>query len=150
MKINESTNSNTNVSNIASNEAKKTLEGRETSFQGQLRKVDARSYEERLNELVKQILEQGEKLGRKTDIKELRAYKKLISQFMDEAVNGSHKFSKQNLLDRRGRHKVYALIKKINGEVDQLTKDVLSEEKDNIRILQRLDDIRGMILDLTM
>ena len=80
----------------------------------------------------------------------LKVYKKLISEFFDETVNNSHKFTKQNFLDRRGRHRVYAVVKTVNKELDELTNDVLNSEKDNIKILKRLDDIRGMILDIIM
>ena len=80
----------------------------------------------------------------------MRIYRKLISEFLDVAVGNSKKFSKKSLLDRRGRHKVYAVIKNINTELDLLTQDVMSGEKDNISLLQRLDDIRGLILDLFM
>jgi uncharacterized protein YaaR (DUF327 family) len=54
------------------------------------------------------------------------------------------------LLDRRGRHRVYALVVKIDEELDNLTEEILSSEKDNLAILQKLDDIRGMLLDLTL
>jgi len=57
---------------------------------------------------------------------------------------------KQNVLDRRGRYRVYSTIKKINDELDNLVADVLRNQKDNLKILQRLDDIRGLILDLLM
>jgi hypothetical protein len=108
------------------------------------------NYEQHIEELARQIAEQGKKLGDKVDIRELRTYKKLISEFLDEAVGSSMKFSKQSLLDRRGRHKVYALIKKINTELDLLTQDVIKDEKDNIGILRRIDDIRGLILDMIL
>jgi uncharacterized protein YaaR (DUF327 family) len=51
-------------------------------------------------------------------------------------------------LDRRGRHKVFAVIKKVNEELDDLTREVLTDEKDRIKILKKLDDIKGLILDL--
>lgn len=119
-------------------------------FSSQLIKAENGSYEQQLEELVSEIVRQGEKLGKKVDIKELRDYKRLISEFLEVAVGNSRKFSKQSLLDRRGRHKVYALIKKVNNEVDLLTQEVMSGEKDNIDILRRLDDIRGLILDMVM
>jgi uncharacterized protein len=113
-------------------------------------KAENGSYDQQLEELVNDIVKQGEKLGKRVDIKELRDYKRLISEFLGVAVGNSRKFSKQSLLDRRGRHKVYALIKKINNELDLLTQEVMNGEKDNIDILRRVDDIRGLILDMMM
>ena len=112
--------------------------------------AEDRGVVERLRAKAGEIAAQGEKLADKVDIKELRAYKKLIADFMDEAVGNSRRFSRQSFLDRRGRHKVYAVIKKINEELDELTRDVLNDEKDRLKILKRLDDIKGLILDILM
>ena len=57
-------------------------------------------------------------------------------------------FYKENSLDRRGRHRVYSLVKKVDKELDELTKDFLDIEGNRIKILQRLDDIKGMLLDV--
>ena len=122
----------------------------QASFFETVKNAEERNVLERLREKAGEIAAQGEKLADKIDIKELRAYKKLISDFMDEAVGNSRKFSKQSFLDRRGRHKVYAVIKQVNEELDELTREVLREEKDRIKILKKLDDIKGLILDIVM
>ena len=112
--------------------------------------AEDRNVLERLRAKAQDIAAQGEKLAERVDIKELRAYKKLVSDFMDEAVGNSRKFSKHSFLDRRGRHKVYAIIKKVNEELDDLTREVLRGEKDRLTILKKLDDIKGLILDILM
>lgn len=150
MKVRDALGNSSGIANVPVKDGRKVSAGRETDFQNRLRQVEEGSSEQRIEELVNRISRQGEKLGQKVDVGELRIYKKLISEFLDEALGKSRKFSKQSLLDRRGRHKVYALIRKINEELDQLTQDVLSEEKDNIGILQRLTDIRGLILDMVL
>lgn len=150
MKVSETLSQPSNVASIAGNGEKRTSEVKGEGFQNQLKRVEEQNIEERINSLVQGIVEQGEKLSKKVDIRELKKYKKLISEFLDETIGNSRRFSKESFLDRRGRYKVFATVKKINEELDGLTKDVLSEEKDNIKILQRLDDIRGLILDITL
>lgn len=150
MKVTNSVDKPVSLTDVSGKEDKKVSESGGASFQSRLARVEGRNFEERIKEMVGKIIEQGEKLAKKVDIRELKAYKNLISEFLDEVVANSHKFSKQNFLDRRGRYKVYAVIKQINEEVDLLTKEVLSGEMDNIKILQKLDDIRGLVLDITM
>lgn len=150
MKVSESLNKASNLSEISGKEDRRVSGNQEANFQSHLRRIESTNAEERIAGLVNKIIEQGEKLGKKADIRELKIYKNLISEFMDEAVNNSHKFSKKNFLDRRGRHKVYAIVKKVNENLENLTKEVLSSEKDNIKILKSLDDIRGLILDLSL
>ena len=129
---------------------KKSTEQPSVDFLSVVASAEEKNIVTRLKELAADISRQGEKLGEKIDIRELRLYKKMISDFMDEAVGNSRKFSKQSFLDRRGRHKVYAVIQKVNEELDELTEEVLREEKDRIKILKKLDEIKGLILDIVM
>lgn len=150
MKVSDMNNNPLGVSGKPLREDRKVSAGKGSDFSSQLAKAEDNSYEQHLETLVDNIIRQGEKLSKKVDVRDFRDYKKFISEFLDAALGKSRKFSKRSLLDRKGRHKVYALIKKINSEIDQLALDVMSGEKDNIGILRRMDDIRGLILDMLM
>ena len=75
-------------------------------------------------------------------------YRRLIQEFMNEIVNRSHKFSRENFLDRRGRHRVYGMIKRVNVVLDELAGELIKEEKDTLAILSKVDEIRGLLLDI--
>lgn len=123
---------------------------RDVAFSAHMKKLEFKNYEERIRVLADKIQSQGKKLEKKADIRDLKIYKQMISEFLDEAVSHSHSFTKKSFLDRRGRHRVYAIIKKINEELIELTNEVLRSEQDNLSILKKLDDIRGLILDLLL
>jgi uncharacterized protein YaaR (DUF327 family) len=89
-------------------------------------------------------------LTEKVDIAELKAYKRLISEFLEESVRSFMNFSKESYMDRRGRHRLYATVKKVNESLEELTKEVLSSEKDHLKILGKIEDIRGLILDIIL
>ena len=150
LKVNELMSHSAGLSGLHAKDDAKLKAGRNADFRNSLTRAEDSNYEQHLERLVRDIVKQGENLAKRIDVKELRIYRKQISEFVDVAVGNSKKFSKKSLLDRRGRHKVYAVIKNINAELDLLTQDVMSGEKDNISLLQRLDDIRGLILDLFM
>ena len=44
-------------------------------------------------------------------------------------------FSRENFLDRRGRHRVYGMIKRVNVVLDELAGELIKEEKDTLAIL---------------
>ncbi len=67
---------------------------------------------------------------------------------MNEVISRSHSFSRENFLDRKGRHRVYGIIRLVDENLDALAQELMSEEKDNISILQKIGDIRGLILDI--
>ncbi|MBP5151807.1 MAG: YaaR family protein [Lachnospiraceae bacterium] len=102
----------------------------------------------RLSSLMNEISEQGERIAKKKDIKDMRRYRSLIKDFMNEIVSRSHAFSRENFLDRKGRHRVYGIIRLVDQNLDELAEELLKEQKDNLSILQKIGDIRGLILDI--
>lgn len=119
-------------------------------FSSHLSRHFGHAQEEVLKEMAKQIEKQGEKLAKHVDIAELKVYKRMIQEFLNEAVRASTRFSKESFLDRRGRHRVYAVIRSINENLEKLTEEVLKSERNHLEILGRIEDIRGLILDLIL
>lgn len=111
-------------------------------------RIEEEGLSERLNTLFQDIQMQGKKISKHTDITDMKKYRTLIKDFLNEIVNRSHKFSRENFLDRRGRHRVYGIIRLIDENLDELAKELMKEEKDNMAILGRVDEIRGLLLDI--
>ena len=103
---------------------------------------------ERLNLMMEEIVMQGDKIVKRMDVRDMRRYRTLIKEFMNEIVNRSHKFSRENFLDRRGRHRVYGIIRLVDEKLDELAQELVNEERDKIAILARVDEIRGLLLDI--
>jgi len=112
--------------------------------------VEEAELQQRLLGMMEEITMQGEKIKKKTDIKDMKHYRSLIKEFMNEVVNRSHEFSRENFLDRRGRHRVYGIIRRVDEALDELAKELVEEEKDAISILGKIDEIRGLLLDIFM
>ena len=102
----------------------------------------------RLQVMMEEITMQGKKLGKHMDVRDMKHYRKLIKEFMNEIVNRSHKFSRENFLDRRGRHRVYGMIKRVDEVLDELAGELIKDEKDAIAILDKVDEIRGLLSDI--
>ena len=110
--------------------------------------IEEAGLSERLSVMMQEITMQGEKLGKHMDVRDMKHYRRLIQEFMNEIVNRSHKFSRENFLDRRGRHRVYGMIKRVNVVLDELAGELIKEEKDTLAILSKVDEIRGLLLDI--
>ena len=130
------------------------IEGNEgtTGFQGSFEKhYNSKSrerYEEYLSELAHEIDDQGKHLLRRTDMAELVRYRELISRLVGTVVSNSFRFTKENVYDMQGRRRVFATIDRINEKLEELAKDVLAQQQDHLAILGRVDEIRGLVLDL--
>ena len=142
MKVNELTkvNQTTDTSKVIHGDGsfKFTLSSAITDAQLQA-KVDA---------LMTDITIQGERIARHMDIRDLKKYRGLIKDFLNEVVYRSHKFSRENFLDRRGRHRVYGIIRKIDETLDALAEELMLDEKDHLAILSRIGEIEGLLLDI--
>ena len=103
---------------------------------------------ERLNGLLEDITKQGNVIAQHMDIRDMKKYRGLVKDFMNEVVNRSHKFSRENFLDRRGRHRVYGIVRLVDENLDELAKELMKEESDHISILGRIGEIRGFLLDI--
>lgn len=117
-------------------------------FQRQLTSLSQEAYEERIRGLIDNITKQGDLLGKRADIKEFQKYREMVTELLNETVSNSYAFQKNETFDMRGRHKVYAVIKRVNKELDTMASELLNEENNNLRILDQIDDIRGMLVDL--
>lgn len=102
----------------------------------------------RLTAMMEEITRQGDRISKKMDIRDMRKYRTLIKSFMNEVVTRSHKFSRENFLDRRGRHRVYGIIKQVDDTLDGLARELVKDEKDHIAILNMIGEIRGLLLDI--
>ena len=112
-------------------------------------KIDDANLKEKLSGLMDQINDQGEKIAKHMDISDMKKYRELVKEFMNEVVNRSHEFSRENFLDRKGRHRVYGMIRQVDDNLDNLAKELVKEEKDHIAILGHIDEIRGLLIDIS-
>lgn len=113
-----------------------------------LSSLEENELQSQLSLMMEDIIQQGKKLGKRMDIRDMKEYRRLIQEFMHEITTHSHQFSRENFLDRKGRHRVYGIVKQINQTLDELAEELLREEKDHISILSKIDEIRGLILDI--
>ena len=125
---------------------KPTAKHEEFSFT--LDKLSEVGLKDRLAVLIDDINIQGERINRHMDIGDLKHYRSLISDFINEVVTHSHEFSRDNYLDKRGRHRVYGIVRVINKELDDLAQELLKSEKNALTILDKTGQIQGLLLDL--
>ncbi len=110
--------------------------------------IEEAQLQERLNTLMEEITAQGNRLAKRRDVKDMKKYRSLIKEFMNEVVSRSHSFSRENFLDRRGRHRVYGIIHLVDQNLDELAQELVKDETDNLSILSKIGEIRGLLLDI--
>ena len=113
-----------------------------------LSQIGESDLQEKLTEMVNEITKQGQKLAQHMDIRDMKIYRSMISNFLSEVVAHSHEFSRENFLDRRGRHRVYGIIRQVNDKLDELARELINSEKNQVNILDKIGEIQGLVLDI--
>jgi len=118
------------------------------SFRHHFQKMQGEALYQRLNAMVDEITEQGKRLSRTPTYREMKAYKVLVQQFVQEAINNAFKLQTRSGWDRRGRQKIYTLVQQIDTTLAELAELMKEGQQNQLEILARLDAIRGMLVDL--
>ncbi|MBQ7925432.1 MAG: YaaR family protein [Lachnospiraceae bacterium] len=110
--------------------------------------IEEAELQTRLQNLMAEITAEGEKLAKRRDVRDMKHYRGLVKAFLNEVVTRSHSFTRENSLDRRGRHRVYGIIRLVDENLDLLAQELMKDEKDNLSILSKIGEIRGLLLDI--
>ena len=103
---------------------------------------------ERLTKRMQEIEAQGRVLADTQSIDHLRKYKKLVKDFMDDAVKNGLQLEERRGFSQRGSAKVYKLVKEVDQKLVELTNAVLDKEERGISLLGMIGEIQGMLINI--
>ena len=103
---------------------------------------------ERLTKRMQEIEAQGRVLADTQSIDHLRKYKKLVKDFMDDAVKNGLQLEERRGFSQRGSAKVYKLVKEVDQKLVELTNAVLDKEEKGISLLGMIGEIQGMLINI--
>ena len=102
--------------------------------------IEEKDLQNKLGSLMDEITAQGERIAKHMDVTDMKKYRSLVKEFMNEVVTHSHEFSRENFLDRRGRHRVYGIVRLVDKNLDDLARELVKDEKDNLTIQMCIRD----------
>ena len=112
--------------------------------------IEDQDLQNKVTQMLNDITLQGKLIAKHMDIREMKKYRGSIKDFLNDIVNRSHKFSRENFLDRRGRHRVYGIVRLVDEKLDELAQALVEDEKNQIDILNKIGEIEGLLLDIVI
>ena len=91
---------------------------------------------------------QGKKLAHSLSIRDLKDFRDMVKSFLRSTFGQSRKMQEDTSWDYQGRPKVMARIGKIDQALDELGKQLLDQQSKPLEVLTKIDEIRGLIVDL--
>jgi len=103
---------------------------------------------ERLSQLLDDIKSQGKLLADKRTVDNLMKYKKMVKEFMDEAVEYGLKLDKRGGFRRGGRSRILKIVSQVDKKLLEVTDAVIKEEKKGLNILKLVGEVEGLLLNI--
>ena len=101
-----------------------------------------------LEDLLDEVHESGDKLKENPSVELVQAYKRAVRDFVHYVVDRSYaveqKTSGRSILKRNA----YFRVSVIDESLEKLAAEILRNQRDNLEILRRVDEINGMLVDL--
>lgn len=119
----------------------------EQSFQDVLLEQNSALLRERLDLLLEDLDGIGQRMTKTFSFHDLVAYKKMLKGFLGEIMQQAYGIKEETGRTGNGRPKVYQRIELLDQELEELTKIVLEKQKDAVKLLKKLDTIRGILVD---
>lgn len=125
--------------------------GVQGSFREQLAQVKSGKLSERIDKSLREIEDLGNRLGESLTMVDLKRYKQAISSLFRDLTSNMVQIRTDMEWDSQAwEHRTLVTIRKVDAELERLTEMVLDQEQDRMRILEKLGEIKGMLLDVRM
>ena len=116
------------------------------SFYDELQNVETEDYRIEFDKLVDEIMKQGERFAKNPTFNELKKYKSMIRQFIKHVTENMVRI--EHYTGGRLRQKIYTLAKIVDERLKALSDLIISNQIKNINLMSKLDEIRGLLIDL--
>lgn len=132
--------------NASSLDSQSSLE-KSSDFSGVLSQTQKIKRQE-LQSFLDRLETQGKKLSQSLSIRDLKDFRDMVKSFLRSTLGQSRKMQEDSSWDSQGRPKVMARVAKIDQSLDELGKQLLDQQAKPLEVLTKIDEIRGLIIDL--
>lgn len=105
---------------------------------------------EQMTRLLGDISAAGERVARSRNLRELTRFKMLVKRFLQEAVNHGLEMKQSHTWNRFGEGRRLKIVETVDERLVELASDILDEEKETIDLLDKIGEIKGLLINLYM
>lgn len=81
-------------------------------------------------------------------LENLLKYKRKVRAILQFLVQASYEVTETAFYDPQGRRRLLTLVENVDHKLEELTRDFLNKQTNGLDLVSRLDEIRGLLLDL--
>lgn len=117
------------------------------NFSGLLGEQEENLQLEELKQILQGIDYQGEALKKSGRMTDLQAYKKEVRRFL-QVARGGLRTRQISSMGPDGSMKMYTVIEKVDRALAELTEAFLANESPNLDLVGKIEEIRGLLVDV--
>ncbi|ARW05110.1 YaaR family protein [Bacillus atrophaeus] len=103
---------------------------------------------DQLTRLLSDIEAFGKRLTKSRNFKDLARFKGLVKRFVKEAVDNGLSYETARSFDLYGNSRKLGIVKEIDEKLIQLTEEMMNQEQPAIDLLERIGEIKGLLINL--
>lgn len=107
-------------------------------------------YRRHIDSLFDELAGLADSITGRSDISLFEQYRRRLKELLSEVMKNAYILSPEYVTDKDGRQRVFATINIIDDKLDDLVKEILSENSGRLDFLSRVDEIRGLIMDMLL
>jgi uncharacterized protein YaaR (DUF327 family) len=101
-----------------------------------------------LQELMKDITRQGNRLARSRSFRDLATFKLMVKGFLQETVKNGLNLQKSHHFSGEGQNRQLIVVKEVNDKLIDLTEEMMSKEKKTVDLLGIIGEIKGLLFNI--
>lgn len=117
-------------------------------FSGIVKEQAARLKKEGLDRLFSDLQKQAERVVQSRTVGAFLRFKKQVQQFVKEAVSSGLELNQSKDWHRGSGSKTLTTVKKIDGNLTELTDHFLNDQKKSVDLLAKIGEIQGLLINL--
>ncbi len=118
------------------------------SFTEILASTEEENMREALTDVLEKINKKGKELVSNRTVENLLEYKKMVKNFIEDAVNFGLKINARRGYGLSGRTKILRTVSTIDKRLIELTDIIMKQESKGIKLLEKVGQIEGLLLNI--
>ncbi len=138
----------TSGNKVISKPGNKKVSSKQQNFQAQFSKAHKQEVSQELEQLMGDIKEKGDRLADQMNWESFISYRDSVKSFLRVLIGETYQVASSKGKNRFGSQKLYRHVETIDNKLAELGKQLVEDESEKVDVIAKIDEIRGLLLDL--
>ncbi|MGL4818564.1 MAG: YaaR family protein [Bacilli bacterium] len=118
------------------------------SFQAAVARQEQKLQFEQLQRLFKEVDVQSGRVVKSRNFKDLARYRSLVKRFVKEAVDFGMDLKQSHSWTPEGYSQMLTIVARVDATLCELTDEMLQDADGNIALLEKIGEIKGLLINI--